>query len=487
MIVAALLAQVAVTPPAQMVEPRDWAATLRADARAFHDTVARDHPGPVNRLDPHFAARNDAALARALGRAARVRDYPGYYWAITAYEASFDDGHVAIAMRGKAPAVTWHWPGFLTGYDGRGRQVVMTRADDAPVPLGAELVGCDGKQADRLAADNLGAFWGRWGLASQRAAAGGRLLMDMGNPFVARPRQCRFVVEGQARTVVLDWRDLAAGPDAYARLAATAPRAHPPIAARTLADGTRWFTLSSFDNDPGGPAVKALSSLIAGMARDRAALVAAPRIVLDLRGNNGGSSDWSRQVAEMLWGGAAIAALPADTTYVEWRASAANLATIEEYRRRWAGSAEISKEAKDWADRSAAGLRGALAAGRPLWREPDEPAAVPVAVSAIAGSVGRVYVLTDRGCGSACLDAVDLWRALGAVQVGQETSADTLYMEVREQPLPSGIATAVVPMKVYRGRRRGANVPWTPAHLFTGDMTDTPALERWIAALPGAG
>jgi hypothetical protein len=42
--------------------PRDWAATLRADAHAYHDQIAANHPGPVNRLDPEFTERNDAGL-----------------------------------------------------------------------------------------------------------------------------------------------------------------------------------------------------------------------------------------------------------------------------------------------------------------------------------------------------------------------------------------------------------------------------------------
>jgi hypothetical protein len=96
---------------------------------------------------------------------------------------------------------------------------------------------------------------------------------------------------------------------------------------------------------------------------------------------------------------------------------------------------------------------------------------------------GRVYVLTDLGCASACLDAVDLWTALGAVQIGQETGADSLYMDIRRVPLPSGFAQAIVPMKVYRGRKRGSNVPAVPVHRYTGDMRDTPALQRWVASL----
>jgi hypothetical protein len=62
--------------------PRDWAATLRADAQAYHDQIAANHPGPVNRLDPEFIERNNAGLALALRRAASTRGYPGYLWAM---------------------------------------------------------------------------------------------------------------------------------------------------------------------------------------------------------------------------------------------------------------------------------------------------------------------------------------------------------------------------------------------------------------------
>ncbi|RZM19462.1 MAG: hypothetical protein EOP67_57510, partial [Sphingomonas sp.] len=205
------------------------------------------------------------------------------------------------------------------------------------------------------------------------------------------------------------------------RFAAASPRAHPEIGGTTPPDGTRWYTLSGFDSDPTGKDAKALVPLIAGMKADAAGLAAAPRIVLDLRGNNGGSSDWSRQIATILWGAAAIRALPSDGEAVDWRVS------------------------------------------------PPK---------------GRVYVLTDLGCASACLDAVDLWTALGAVQIGQETGADSLYMDIRRVTLPSGFAQAIVPMKVYRGRKRGTNVSAVPVHRYTGDMRDTPALQRWVASLP---
>ncbi|RZL85607.1 MAG: hypothetical protein EOP66_00940 [Sphingomonas sp.] len=303
--------------------PRDWAATLRTDAQAYHDQIADNHPGPYNKLDPGFARRNDAGLDLALRRAATVRDYPGYLWAMRGYVASFNDGHVALDLD-QPVALPIDWPGFLTGFDGTGRQVVMTRADDAPLPLGAQLVSCDGIDAERLTARNVGAFRGRWKLVSQRATNGGRLFLDAANPYIKRPVRCRFNVGGKPEDVTLGWRDL---PDADfdTRFAATAPRAHPAFAARTLADGTRWFSLPGFNGDPDSADAKALASIIKSMTKEAGAVAAAPRIVLDLRGNGGGSSDWSYQIAAILWGQAAVNALPSGSEGVDWRASAGNM------------------------------------------------------------------------------------------------------------------------------------------------------------------
>jgi hypothetical protein len=95
----------------------------------------------------------------------------------------------------------------------------------------------------------------------------------------------------------------------------------------------------------------------------------------------------------------------------------------------------------------------------------------------------RVFVLTDGGCASACLDAIDIWKPLGAVLIGRETSADSQYMEIRREPLPSGVSTVAVPMKVYRARARGNNQPYVPTHVFKEDWSDQAAVEAWVDKL----
>ena len=227
----------------------------------------------------------------------------------------------------------------------------------------------------------------------------------------------------------------------------------------------------------------ALAPLIAALEADRAAVVQAPRIVLDLRGNRGGSSEWGLQIARILWGRQRVDAIQ-DPSYVEWRASAANIATIADAEKQY-DRPETSAEIRQYFAMLLKSVREAQASGHALWREPSD--AVPPPAVAASGPApvppARVYFVTDTGCASACLDAADLWKALDAVQLGQETSADTLYMDVRNPVLPSGLAGTAIPMKVYRDRPRGANVPLRPVHPYPGDMRDTAALEAWIAQL----
>lgn len=472
----------AIPSPAQ---PQDWSETARTDLAALHELIQANHPGPANSLDPEFSARSDAALKLALGRADAALDYPGYLAALNGYIASFDDGHVAIQWLKPIP-VEVRWPGFLTAYDSQGRQVVRTRLSDAPLPLGATLIECDGRSADELGREIVGDFRGRWMLASQRASEGFRIFINNGNPFVRHPERCTFDVEGKTQVVSISWTPMS-DEDWDSHAVPLAAPARPLIEARTLEDGTRWYAMSSFNGSPEGETAKALVPLIADMKRDRQAVVTAPRIVLDLRGNGGGSSDWSRQIAAILWGEAAIEQLDIGSDAVEWRASAANAAMLAKYRDEFGSAADVAPAVKRYFELAASGIAAAHAAGEPLWREPDGLYQDPAPSSdgeTVESPQAPVFVLTDWTCASACLDAVDLWRALGAIQIGRETSADTLYMDIRRETLPSGLSRAAIPMKVYRGRARGANVPWEPVHRFEGDMADQAALEAWIAGLP---
>lgn len=483
---AAAPAQAQDTPASGwMTAPRDWSATLRQDATALHAVVIDSHPGVHDGLNPEFRARADAGLTLALRRAETTTDVGGWWWAMRAFVASFDDGHVQMSLVDQTSGFPTRWPGFLTTYRGADQIVAAGDDTDAAIPpAGARLVDCDGVPGDQLAEQRLGGFQGRWFLESQRVLLGDRQFTSPSNPWVSEMASCRFESEGQTRDYALHWRTIEAA-DLSARRGALSRRAAASFGLTILDGGGVWVSTPSFNGNPDSDAHKALTPMMAELTAREAELRAAPFVVLDLRGNGGGSSHWSEEIAERLWGPDWVRAhrmKPIEA--IEWRASADNLAAIQSYLDRWKAAGEDA-ERINWAQEIVDGMTAARAAGEPYWRDDADTAPADEAETAPPVRLvrGPVYVLTDPFCASACLDAVDLWKAMDAIQIGRETSADTVYMDTRAAPLPSGLARVVIPMKVWRGRERGNNVPQRPAHLFDGDMTDSAALHAWLQTL----
>lgn len=465
---------------APVAAPADWGQALREDARAFHDRIADSHPGPVDAENPGFSALLEAGLRTALARAETADDYADWYFALQEYAASFDDGHLSLSNYQPMGQVwTSQWPGFLTGLetaDGAERHRVVFSRDPAAPPMGAVLVSCDGRSAQAVAEEMAGRAAGRWSLRSRRMAYAPTVFVDQTNPYVRRPEDCVFNVDGTERSYRLAWRDLPAEVRDEGFAAARGERYTAPIGLRAWERGF-WVELGGFNGDPESEDGVRLVPLKAEIAARADELRNAPVVVFDLRGNHGGSSAWMHAMAESLWGEDWVAAHEAQSEAVEWRASADNLATVESYKAQLGGDPEIMA----WLVEITDGLTATRAAGGELWRQADDE--VRPAAPAATPMRARTYVLTDYGCASACLDAVDLLTSLGAVQVGQETSADTVYMEVRSGPLPSGRVNANIPMKVYRGRARGNNETAVPAHEWTGALADTAGIEAWIAGL----
>ncbi|MCY1307751.1 hypothetical protein D9M70_577050 [compost metagenome] len=93
---------------------------------------------------------------------------------------------------------------------------------------------------------------------------------------------------------------------------------------------------------------------------------------------------------------------------------------------------------------------------------------------------GKLVLVTDSNCGSACLNFVEEVLSIpGAIHVGSTTSTDTRYTDVAIVSLPSA-ATLWVPLKVWKGRKRGDNVPYVPQFRFEGDLNDTAAVQAWV-------
>lgn len=466
------LAVIAATPASS-----PWAALARADIVAARDAIRENHPGPVDTSDPGFGRRMDEGYAAAVERADKAISFDGYAAAVRSFAAVFHDGHLGISMTVARHSL--RWPGFLPALRGQRYVVRAAEGDDAP-PAGTEIVSCDGRPLEDWMRRDVFPFapGARPDVQSSWVRLAPQVLVDAGNPFRARAARCLISTAGVTREVELAWRDIdRAALEGRMRQAAWGEA--PAFAVRDFGEGGLWVSMPSFAPDSAGEAELHRMIAAAPSWRTRRALV------LDVRGNTGGSSVWGHDLLQALFGAVPE---PADAAvYVEWRVSSGNQRHVEAIAARlgeqFGPDASVAAGFRQIAD----GLLAALRRGQSLYREPDEPA--PASLQKPPGRLDEtalklpVFLLTDGRCASACDDFVDMaLRYPNVVHVGAATDVDSPYMEIRPVPLPSGIATLNLATKVYRNRPRTGK-PFVPVHAFDGELSDTAALERWIAAL----
>jgi hypothetical protein len=457
-----------------------WPNLTLADVAAAYNIVARNHPAAT-------AAARDTAFRRTLEDARRAAEerarsaasYEGWLATLRAFAVAFADPHIALQTRLSLGSV--RWPGFVVAR--RGDSTIVSSRDttlgaDLPAP-GARLVACDGVPTDQFSRDRLGVFRGTWDVASQRVRTSPFLLVDDGNPFLPPPGKCVIREGGADREIELRWRTIATTA-LQERLRDASPVGNAGFEVRQVGDGW-WIGLQSLS----GRAQAVLDSAAAHVTEIRAA----PWVVVDVRGNGGGNSEWARRLAVLLVGDSrTIAAMAAAEREMagnlcgsSWRASADVEQTLEGYIRDMGprlGDAAIAQ----WR-RELDSVRVARQQGREL--APSPRTCVPAGARRGGDSLppplmrGRLVLLTDHACFSSCLLMAGLFRAIGALQVGEGTDFSTRYMEVRGFHLPSGLGSFATLQKAAFGMAMRLG-PFEPEIAYPGRIDDTRALEAWI-------
>jgi hypothetical protein len=245
----------------------------------------------------------------------------------------------------------------------------------------------------------VGRFRGRWNLGSQRETHSWRLFLDAGNPYVVLPNRCVFTDGRTQQTYDLSYRPMSK--ELFQQESGKASAAYRgPTEVRQFGANGVWISMGSFSGDTSTQQGKAISALVRGLEKDQARLGQAAAIVLDVRGNGGGSSTWGDKIASLVWGKKTADAAKPQSAGIDWRPSKANIAAIEDYAR----TPGIGFFTRMFIGQVVTGMKAALAAGQPLWREKAPPRVDSAARAAVrqAGLARRkVYILTDGGCASA--------------------------------------------------------------------------------------
>ncbi len=414
--------------------------------------IQDNHPGPVDDQDPGFRTwlRDEASGLHAQALAARTEH--DYRQVLLTYANGFADYHLAVHFDRAEHAL---WPGFLTRTEAAGGPTRVVLVDGAPgIASGDALLGCGATGVSDLLEERVLRPLTNPAQPQRLILTSPRLMVLDADDVPGRTPTCRFAAAAGSRTVPIRWRPIDAA-SLSRRIEQASGITVPPLGLHQVGDV--WLiSLPSF-TWAGSDAAR-MRAMVATVRDHASELHAARHVVIDLRGNGGGNSQWGEDIAAALWGRSLVDAVDAsgDGT-VDWRVSPRNRDTI----RMEAASMRTDghpAETTEW-DGLARRMDQSLKAGQSLLRV-DSPPSAPVR-SASSPFAHRVLVLTEPHCASACLDFVDLLDRLpGTGRVGLPTGADTDYLDLASAPLPSGHATLAYAMKVYRHRARGVNVAY---------------------------
>ena len=394
-----------------------WQAATREDVIAAYELFRRHHPGmfdPQNRGSPEQLRRSrDIALRFAR----KVDDAEGHMRALAVFSAALADGHARVQASYSGQG-TPLWPGFRTVWRGEALYVVGP-VDDGP-PQSSVLLGCDGEDALAIIRKGAFQFYGLPEQAGQWWQFAPQTFLRDRSKYDRLPRRCSFrSPDGRLTDYPLRWRPV---PEEE-MLAWRKNSEREPVGLNEPRPGIWFVSLSTFSPDMGG--VTRYGQLFRELDNNVAAIAAAKALVLDLRGNRGGSSSWSKEVAEHLWGEAAVKAKLAEyfrNTEVWWRADAEN---VDHFRQ-----VAVALRAQD-RDSNVQDLEilighlsDMIAQGQSIYVEEFGRSLQTDRKSAVPRRLPPVYVITDGSCASACLDAIYTFtRFPGVKLVGAPTLA----------------------------------------------------------------
>jgi hypothetical protein len=453
-----------------------WRETARKDlaaARDIMDTrfiVALNSPGAEW---DHFLGDATQAAERDI---ARIRDAAGYQSVMQHFANAFDDAHVRIAFP-RQRVLDHLWAGFLVRY--KGNQFTVVESERPDVKVGSAVTGCDAKPIDQVLTEILPYEHAPQHLEVEaaRSALARVLFVHAANSLRPRPTRCRIA----GYDIPLDWKPIAN--DKLARLDSThGSYRNRETSIETWGRNGAWVRMPTMG--PSGESARQFARIIerAPTLRNREV------VVIDVRGNGGGSYNWFAGFLDSLYG----------PEYARFYARArvqfanimSNLPPMQGGGRgqpQQAGRGAGGEPARPPVD-------GVLGTGGSASTRPGAHGTTLQVLDAAdvnGGPAGpppgnpvraRVFLLTDNGCASACISFTDEMRRFpGVFQIGRDTYVDSYPGSPTTYTLPSGEASISAPSMTREVRQRGSNFAWKPDVYFEGDIRDTEAIRRWIS------
>jgi hypothetical protein len=278
-----------------------------------------------------------------------------------------------------------------------------------------------------------------------------------------RLRRCRFaLLSGTEREIDVVYREMSF--HEYLKLnRVSQSRSTGNVNSFDFRDGVLWINAKNFDlSAKDADSLREMLGKLSNVSNARA-------IVFDTRGNGGGDSGIGDRIFAAATGGLKtksddVSNLP--RTHALWRVSDVAITAwserVEKRRATYGANDESVAQFERFRDEFINAKKRDQ-----LWMEQRAGYRLTRREAEARGAMlqrhsGKVALLTDDECASACLDFADLIKRVpGSLHFGMTTSADSVYIDVADIRLASGNLLRL-PMKVWRNRIRGNNEPLVP-------------------------
>jgi len=459
-----------------------WTKISEQDIKHIYSTVKNNHPGYLDKENAYFSEWLEQGYHQALEQGKTAESLQDVMTIIQTYVAGFGDGHFFLNLKYQPKKITWSGINIKKyGHDYRVSFADSNHGLSMPEPM-AKLISCDGQAVDDIVNNQvLNYRFNTPELNFPKVWYASKILVDDGIGKRTHFKSCQFETNEVVKSVELTWRTISNG---KYLTKTSANSKNTSFSFESMGDNQYWLTLPKFNlNQQQKQAIRDV------IQQTKKVSPSAEHFVIDVRGNNGGNSEWGVEVAKAIYGEAFIQqhrrANP-DNSYALWRVSDANAKHLQNVLP-WIKE-QFGEENNMYLSFSSltTKMKTAVKAGDSFIRQGDDDIIPEVSsgVKVQAESNAKVLFLTDSDCGSACLDFADLLLTLPNVHhIGQETGADTVYMDIRHVKLPSGLGSYSLAQKVYRQRPRKHNQSYVPQHFYPANIADTPKVKAWIKTL----
>jgi hypothetical protein len=452
-------------------------AILEADATEFLDWHKNGYQKAKELLPQVHTEADEAALLR-------------FYMA--GYQDSHLKGYLDKRPFSKLDAKEDLWTGWLLKATNTGYEVIYRKQGDTYPPERAKLISCDGQAIDELLHKQYSPYFDiRWQILKARDHAAKAFTQDGSiSSVLNRPdfQTCDFLVADITKTYPLAWIPIDKEEADVIAIKSNTQYALPSVSEPT--PDKLWIRASDFALHT-SEAAQSQQKLL----NDLALIKEVNLIVLDTRGNAGGSSTHGFNIFNSI-----ISKDEKAATYLANQYHYKNQGATALFRASWqlywsydyALKKLIANQGKEFSDvqyleKFQVRLKQALDTGeQTLYQSEasDESNVIPPPNDEWKSNI-KLVLITDKTCVSACLDFVDMVKLVpNLLHLGEPTNADTAYTQIADMQSKYLEETYnfIVPVKKWNKRLRDDNKPYIPDVAYEGDMNDDAALQQWVFA-----